>query len=54
MAHELVGGVHVDQVQDTVADQQTQGDKDHRLSDHGGLQPPRHRPVAEQQHRDGG
>ena len=48
LAHELVGDL--DQVQDPVADQQPQGHKHHRLGHHRGLQPPRHRTIAEQQH----
>jgi hypothetical protein len=40
----LVGDLDLDQVQDPVADQQAEGDKDHRLGDHRGLQPARQRP----------
>jgi hypothetical protein len=37
MAHELVGGGDVDEVEDPVADQQAEGDEDHGLGNHRGL-----------------
>jgi hypothetical protein len=52
-ANVLVGGIGVDQLQDLVADQQAEADEDHRLGDHRGLQPPRQRPIANQQHGNG-
>jgi hypothetical protein len=54
VAHELVGGVDVDEVQGPAADQQAGGGEDHGLGDHRRLQPGRHGAIADQQQRDGG
>jgi hypothetical protein len=53
-ADELAGHIHLDRVQEPVADQQAEGDEGHRLADRGGPQAPRHRGVGQQRQGDRG